>query len=81
MASCSEQERSARLAACNGAYQYHCPLSSRRHLMRSDGVSSYSQVKQISSELLAGIVFTSNMVVTLSRASTVKVFMRPEQRF
>ena len=39
------------------------------------------QVKQISSELLAGIIFTANMVVTLSRASTVKVFTRPEQRF
>lgn len=35
-------------------------------------------VKQISSELLAGITFLPNMVVTISRGGTIKVFLRPD---
>ncbi|KAK9894675.1 WD40 repeat-like protein [Cystobasidium minutum MCA 4210] len=35
-------------------------------------------VKQISNDLLAGITFLPNMVVTISRGGTIKVFLRPD---
>lgn len=37
--------------------------------------------KQISTELLSGIAFLPGLVVALTRNSTVKVFVRPDQRF
>lgn len=40
-----------------------------------------AQVKQISTELLSGISFLPNMIVTVSRNATVKVWIRPEARY
>lgn len=37
-------------------------------------------VKPISNELLAGITFLPNMVVTISRGGTIKIFLRPDYR-